>query len=35
MTVRARADDEDGAQKLERDLRLRVHSRFCAAGVYA
>jgi small-conductance mechanosensitive channel len=35
MTIRARADDEDDAQKLERDLRLRVHSRLRAAGVYA
>jgi small-conductance mechanosensitive channel len=35
LTIRARADDEDEAQKLERELRLRVHSLLRAAGVYA
>lgn len=35
LAIRARADDEDAAQKLERELRLRVHSRLRAAGVYA
>ena len=35
LTIRARADDEDAAQRLERDLRLRVHERLRAEGVYA
>jgi small-conductance mechanosensitive channel len=35
FTVRAAASDEDSAQKLERDLRLRVHRRLRAAGAWA
>jgi small-conductance mechanosensitive channel len=35
FTVRAAADSEDSAQTLERDLRLRVHRRLRAAGVWA
>jgi small-conductance mechanosensitive channel len=35
LTVRAAASDEDTAQRLERDLRLRVHRRLRAAGVWA
>jgi small-conductance mechanosensitive channel len=34
VTVRAGARDEDEAQRLERDLRLRVHDRLRAAGVF-
>jgi small-conductance mechanosensitive channel len=34
VTVRAGAADEDAAQRLERDLRLRVHYRLRAAGVW-
>lgn len=34
LTVRARAVDEDAAQRLERDLRLRVHERLRAGGVF-
>jgi len=35
FTVRAAAVDEDAAQRLERDLRLRVHRRLRAAGIWA
>ncbi len=35
ITLRARAADEDAAQRLERDLRLRVHELLRAEGVYA
>jgi small-conductance mechanosensitive channel len=35
LTVRAAASDEDAAQRLERDLRLRIHRRLRAAGVWA
>jgi small-conductance mechanosensitive channel len=35
ITMRARAADEDAAQRLERELRLRVHEQLRAAGVYA
>jgi small-conductance mechanosensitive channel len=35
LTVRAAALDEDAAQRLERDLRVRVHRRLRAAGVWA
>lgn len=35
FTVRAAAGDEDSAQRLERDLRLRVHRRLRTAGVWA
>jgi small-conductance mechanosensitive channel len=35
FTVRAGAADEDSAQTLERELRLRVHRRLRAAGVWA
>jgi small-conductance mechanosensitive channel len=34
VTVRAAARDEDSAQKLERDLRVRLHRRLRAAGVW-
>jgi small-conductance mechanosensitive channel len=34
LTVRAGALDEDAAQRLERDLRVRVHRRLRAAGVW-
>jgi small-conductance mechanosensitive channel len=34
VTVRAGAPDEDAAQRLERDLRVRVHRRLRAAGVW-
>jgi small-conductance mechanosensitive channel len=34
LTIRVRADDEDAAQQLERELRLRVHRRLRAAGIY-
>src|SRR5689334_4170542 len=34
VVVRAGARDEDSAQRLERDLRVRVHSRLRAAGVW-
>src|SRR3954467_9952353 len=33
VVVRAGARDEDSAQKLERDLRVRVHRRLRAAGI--
>src|SRR5919201_1414302 len=35
VVVRARAADEPGAEKLERDLRLRAHELLRAEGVYA
>jgi small-conductance mechanosensitive channel len=35
VTVRAGASDEDAAQRLERDLRVRVHRRLRTAGVWA
>src|SRR3954470_15198465 len=35
VVVRAAARDEDSAQKLERDLRVRVHRRLRAAGIRA
>jgi small-conductance mechanosensitive channel len=34
VTIRAGAADEDVAQRLERDLRVRVHSRLRALGVW-
>jgi small-conductance mechanosensitive channel len=34
VTVRAAAQDEDTAQRLERDLRLRAHGRLRALGVW-
>jgi small-conductance mechanosensitive channel len=34
VTMRARAADEDAAQQLERELRLRVHAVLRAEGVY-
>ena len=34
VTVRAAARDEDDAQRLERDLRLRAHGRLRALGVW-
>jgi small-conductance mechanosensitive channel len=34
VTVRAAAHDEDDAQRLERELRLRVHARLRALGVW-
>jgi small-conductance mechanosensitive channel len=33
VTVRARAQDEDSAERLERELRLRVHERLRGEGV--
>jgi small-conductance mechanosensitive channel len=35
VTVRVRAGDEAEAQRLERELRLRVHARLRAEGLYA
>ncbi|HET8528630.1 MAG TPA: mechanosensitive ion channel domain-containing protein [Gaiellaceae bacterium] len=35
VTVRAEAADEDAALRLERELRLRVHGRLRAAGLWA
>src|SRR5256714_634093 len=35
LVVRARADDEPAAERLERDLRLRAHELLRAEGVYA
>ena len=35
ITVRARAENEDAALRLERDLRLRVHERLRAEGLFA
>ena len=34
VTVRAAARDEDDAQQLERDLRVRAHARLRALGVW-
>jgi small-conductance mechanosensitive channel len=34
LTIRAAAPNEDAAQKLERDLRARAHSRLRALGVW-
>jgi small-conductance mechanosensitive channel len=34
LTVRASAGDEDAAQQLERDLRVRAHERLRALGVW-
>ena len=34
MTIRAAANDEDAAQQLERELRVRVHGRLRALGVW-
>src|SRR4051794_4880397 len=34
VVVRAGARDEDSAQRLERDLRVRVHGRLRAAGIW-
>jgi small-conductance mechanosensitive channel len=34
VTIRAGASSEDAAQELERDLRLRAHSRLRALGVW-
>lgn len=34
LTVRARAQDEEAAMRLERDLRLRAHERLRAGGVF-
>ena len=35
VVVRARADDEPAAERLERELRLRAHEALRAEGVYA
>lgn len=35
LTVRASAPDEAAADRLERELRLRVHERLRAEGIYA
>jgi small-conductance mechanosensitive channel len=35
VVVRARADDEEAAERLARELRLRLHDRLVAAGLYA
>jgi hypothetical protein len=35
ITVRAPAPDEDAAQRLERELRVRVHEALRAEGVFA
>lgn len=35
LTVRARVQDEDAAQELERDLRLRAHERLRGLGLFA
>jgi small-conductance mechanosensitive channel len=35
IKMRVRAEDEDHAQRLERDLRLRVHAALQAEGIYA
>jgi hypothetical protein len=34
LTIRAAAPNEDAAQKLERDLRVRAHGRLRALGVW-
>jgi hypothetical protein len=35
VTIRAWAPDEDAAERLESDLRLRCHERLRTIGVYA
>jgi hypothetical protein len=35
VTIRAAARDEDAAQQLERDLRVRAHTRLRTLGVWA
>ena len=35
ITVRALADDPSRAERLQHDLRLRVHRRLRGAGIYA
>ena len=35
VLVRARATDEEAAERLERELRVRVHERLRTAGVFA
>jgi small conductance mechanosensitive channel len=35
VTIRARASDEEAAQRLESDLRIRAHGRLRALGVWA
>jgi hypothetical protein len=35
VTIRAAALNEDAAQQLERDLRVRAHTRLRALGVWA
>jgi small-conductance mechanosensitive channel len=35
VTIRAAADDEDAAQRLESELRIRAHERLRALGVWA
>ncbi|HET6944685.1 MAG TPA: hypothetical protein VFI01_05005, partial [Gaiellaceae bacterium] len=35
LTVRAAARDEDDAERLERELRVRAHGRLLALGVWA
>jgi len=35
VTLRVWADDEEAAQRLESDLRLRAHTRLREAGIYA
>jgi hypothetical protein len=35
VVVRARAQDEQAAERLERELRLRAHETLRAEGVYA
>ena len=34
LTIRAWAPDEDAAQRLESDLRLRMHARLREAGAF-
>ena len=35
IALRARADDEQAAERLERELRVRVHERLRAQGIFA
>lgn len=35
VVIRVRAEDDQSAERLERELRLRAHDRLRAAGVYA
>jgi hypothetical protein len=35
ITMRARTSDEDTAQRLEQELRLRAHERLRTEGVFA